>query len=61
MTSSSKMLVYAHDLKDDPALIERLAQATGVDPMAIADMTLWSGDEASDDRWDRFSWLRFQA
>lgn len=44
-----------------PALIERLAQATGVDPMTIADMTLWSGDEATDDRCDRFSWLRFQA
>lgn len=44
-----------------PALIERLAQATGVDPMRIADMTLCSGDEASDDMRDRFSWLRFQA
>jgi transposase len=43
------------------ALIERLAQATGVDPTTIANMTLWSGDEASDDMRDRFSWLRFQA
>lgn len=43
------------------ALIERLAQATGIDPTTIADMTLWSGDQASDDMRDRFSWLRFQA
>jgi transposase len=43
------------------ALIERLAQATGMDPTTIADMTLWSGDQASDDMRDRFSWSRFQA
>jgi transposase len=43
------------------ALIERLAQATGIDPTTIADMTLWSGDQASDDMRDRFSWSRFQA
>lgn len=44
-----------------PALIERLAQATGADPMVIADMTLWPGDETSDDLRDRFSALRFRA
>jgi transposase len=43
-----------------PALIESLAQATGVEPMTIADMTLRSGDEASDDMRDRFSALRFR-
>jgi transposase len=41
--------------------MSRLAQATGVDPIRIADMTLYSGEEASDDMRDRFSWLRFQA
>lgn len=44
-----------------PALIERLAQATGADPMMIASMTLWSGDDAGDDRRDRFSALHFRA
>lgn len=44
-----------------PVLIERLAQATGVDPTTIADMTLGSDDEASDDLRDRFSCRRFQA
>ncbi len=44
-----------------PALIEQLAQATGVDPIRIVNMTLCSGREASDDIRDRFSWLRFQA
>lgn len=43
-----------------PALIEQLAQATGADPMIVADLTLWSGDEAADDLRDRFSALRFR-
>jgi transposase/predicted RNA-binding Zn-ribbon protein involved in translation (DUF1610 family) len=29
--------------------------------MTVADMTLWPGNEASDDLRDRFSWSRFQA
>lgn len=44
-----------------PALIERLAQATGADPMMVAGLTMWSGDEAADDLRDRFSALRFRA
>lgn len=44
-----------------PALIERLAQATGVDPPTITNMTFaaWSGDDADDDMRERFSWQRF--
>ncbi|CAI9121786.1 TniQ family protein [Brytella acorum] len=44
-----------------PALIERIAQATGIDPMVVANLTLWSGDQSVDDLRDRFSALRFRA
>jgi len=44
-----------------PALIERLAQATGVDPITIGSLTLWPGEESADDPRDRFSGLRFRA
>lgn len=43
-----------------PALIERIAQATGIDPMVIAGLTLWPGHEAGDDLRDRFSAVRFR-
>lgn len=44
-------------------LVERLAQATGLDSLRIANMTFAAsmGDEALDDLRDRFSALRFRA
>ncbi|MDQ0393492.1 TniQ family protein [Labrys monachus] len=44
-----------------PALLEHLAQATGVDAMVLTELTLWPGDEETDDPRDRFAGLRFRA
>jgi len=44
-----------------PELIERLAEVTGADPMAIVQMTLWPGNKSTDDPRERFSALNFRA
>ncbi|KND57442.1 hypothetical protein BVER_04073 [Candidatus Burkholderia verschuerenii] len=44
-----------------PALIEHLARATGTDATTLADLTLWPGNEETDDPRDRFAGLRFRA
>ena len=44
-----------------PTLLEHLAQATGIDAVALADLTLRPGDEDTDDPRDRFAGVRFRA
>lgn len=44
-----------------PALMDRIAHATGIDADVLAGLTLWPGDEDTDDPRDRFAGLRFRA